>query len=62
MDEWDVHPRLAAAAATAAQEEGLARVTGSRETFYANAARVMQSARDATDALMREGLIPEPPG
>jgi malate dehydrogenase (oxaloacetate-decarboxylating) len=61
MDEWEVFPRVAATAAVAAQAQGLARVTKSREDVYAEAVRVMRQARDATDALMRTGAIPEPP-
>ena len=61
MDEWEVFPRVAATAAMAAQAQGLARVARSREDVYAEAARIMQRARDATGLLMRTGLIPEPP-
>jgi malate dehydrogenase (oxaloacetate-decarboxylating) len=61
MDEWGVFPRVAATAATTAQAQGLARVTRSREDIQAEAARVMQQARDATRLLMRTGLIREPP-
>jgi malate dehydrogenase (oxaloacetate-decarboxylating) len=61
MDEWEVFPRVAATAAMTAQAQGLARVTRSREDVHAEAARVMQQARDATALLMRAGLIPEPP-
>lgn len=57
MDDWALHPRVAVAAATAAQEEGLARVTRTPEEVEAEAGRLMQGARDATAALMRAGLI-----
>lgn len=57
MDEWALHPRVAVAAAAAAQEEGLARVTRAPEAVEAEARRLMQGARDATAALMRAGLI-----
>jgi malate dehydrogenase (oxaloacetate-decarboxylating) len=59
MDEWDVHPRVAVAAAMAAQAEGLARVAGTAEEIAAGATRVMQAAREATAVLMRAGLIPD---
>jgi malate dehydrogenase (oxaloacetate-decarboxylating) len=58
MDDWDVHVRVAVAAARAAQAQGLARVTRSSADVEANARRLMQGARDATTALMRAGLIP----
>lgn len=58
MDEWEVHPRVAVAAATAAQAQGLARVARTPEDIGAEARRMMQGARDATALLMRAGLIP----
>jgi malate dehydrogenase (oxaloacetate-decarboxylating) len=62
MDEWEVFPRVAAAAGLAAQEEGIARLTKNREVLHAEAARTMRDARDAVGLLMREGLIAAPPG
>ncbi len=61
MDEWEVHVRVAVAAATAAQREGLARVARSADDLAVEAARVMREAREATDVLMRAGLIPRVP-
>jgi malate dehydrogenase (oxaloacetate-decarboxylating) len=61
MDEWDVFPRVAAAAGWKAQEQGVARLSKSREDLYEEAAKVMGQAREATRLLMREGLIPAPP-
>ena len=61
MDEWEVHPRVAVAAAMTAQAEGLARLAKSREQIYGEAFRAMREAREATRVLMREGLIPAPP-
>jgi malate dehydrogenase (oxaloacetate-decarboxylating) len=58
MDEWDVHPRVAVAAAMAAQAEGLARLAKTADEVADGAARVMREAREATQALMRAGLIP----
>ena len=60
MDEWDVHPRLAVAAAMAAQAQGLARVARAADEIEADARRVMSAAREATAVLMRAGLIPDP--
>jgi malate dehydrogenase (oxaloacetate-decarboxylating) len=62
MDEWDVHPRVATAAAMTAQAQGVARLAKSREQVQAEAAKAMSDAREATRLLMREGLIPAPPG
>jgi malate dehydrogenase (oxaloacetate-decarboxylating) len=59
MDEWDVHPRLAVVAATAAQAQGVARVARSAAEIEAEARRVMAAAREATAVLTRAGLIPD---
>ena len=44
-----------------AQEQGVARLSKSKEDLYEDAAKVMGQAREATRLLMREGLIPAPP-
>jgi len=62
MDEWDAFPRVAAAAAMAAQAEGVARLERSHAELQAHAAKVMREARETTRVLMREGLIAAPPG
>jgi malate dehydrogenase (oxaloacetate-decarboxylating) len=59
MDEWDVHVRVAVAAAMAAQGEGVARAARTAAEIETEARRRMQGARDATTALMRAGLIPD---
>jgi malate dehydrogenase (oxaloacetate-decarboxylating) len=41
MDEWDVHPRLAAAAASAAQQRGLACVARTADEIETEAQRRM---------------------
>ncbi|MGE5193985.1 MAG: NAD(P)-dependent malic enzyme [Deltaproteobacteria bacterium] len=61
MDEWEVYPRVAAATAMKAQEEGVARLSKSADQVYREAHRVIQQARAATQVLMREGIIPPPP-
>lgn len=61
MDEWEVYPRVATATAMKAQEEGVARLTKSAEQVYREARAVIQRARDATQILMREGIIPPAP-
>jgi len=61
MDEWDAFPRVAAAAAMAAQTDGVARLQRSRAELEAQAATLMREARETTRVLMREGLIVAPP-
>jgi malate dehydrogenase (oxaloacetate-decarboxylating) len=61
MDEWEVVPRVAAETALAAQAEGVARLSRTREELVASARRSIQEARAATELLMREGLIAPPP-
>ena len=62
MDEWEVFPRVAAATALKAQEQGLAKTRKSREELYEGAARLIRQAREATHLLMKEGLIAPVPG
>jgi malate dehydrogenase (oxaloacetate-decarboxylating) len=61
MDEWDVFPRTAVATAMKAQEQGIARVSMNSEQLYEKATRLMSQAREATEVLMRAGLIPPVP-
>ena len=61
MDEWDVHPRIAAAVGVKAQEQGIARLERSESVLYEEARLAIGNARDATTALMREQIIPDPP-
>jgi len=61
MDDWELFPRVAVAAAMKAQEQGLARVDKTAAELHREAERVMREAREAVSLLMREGLIPEPP-
>ncbi len=61
MDEWQVAAHVAAAAATRAQEQGLARIAKSAAVLYAEVCARIESARVATTWLMREGLIAKPP-
>jgi malate dehydrogenase (oxaloacetate-decarboxylating) len=57
MDEWEVYPRVAVATAMKAQEQGLARLSKSREQLHGEARRIIYQAREATRLLMQEGLI-----
>jgi malate dehydrogenase (oxaloacetate-decarboxylating) len=61
MDEWTVPARIAAATALKAQEQGIARVTKSREELLSGATATIRVARDSLEALMNAGLIPSPP-
>jgi len=58
MDEWEVCPREAVAAALAAQQEGLARLSKTRQQLYDDAVKTIGNAREATRLLLDEGLIP----
>jgi len=59
MDDWEVFPREAAAVATKAVEQGMARVKKSGQEFYDIALEVIKRARDETQLLMRQGFIRE---
>jgi len=61
MEEWEVVPRVAAATALKAQEQGLARVRKNRQELLDAAAKKIKEARDATRVLMQEGVIMPPP-
>ena len=61
MEEWEVFPRIAVVTALKAQEQGIARLSRSSEQLYEAARRIMGQAREATEVLMRAGLIPSPP-
>jgi len=61
MDEWEVFPREAVATAMKAQEQGIARLSKTSEQLYEEASRIIREAREATQLLMKEGLIPRAP-
>jgi malate dehydrogenase (oxaloacetate-decarboxylating) len=61
MTEWEVFPREATAVGMKAIEQGVARVTMSRDELYKMAEKKIREARAQTDVLMKEGLIPAPP-
>jgi malate dehydrogenase (oxaloacetate-decarboxylating) len=58
MDEWEVFPREAAAVGMKAIEQGLARITMSRDELFEKSSAIIRKAREETIALMKEGLIP----
>lgn len=59
MDEWEVFPREAAAVATKAQEQGVARVTRSYDEEFDQASAIILRARNLTQAMMEQGFIPQ---
>lgn len=61
MSEWEVFPRVAAAVGTRAVEQGVARQALSWQELYDRAAFMIRQARDITQSLMDNGLIPPAP-
>jgi malate dehydrogenase (oxaloacetate-decarboxylating) len=61
MDDWEVFPRVAVAAAVAAQAQGVARLSKGPAELHESAARVMREAREASRLLLEVGLIRRPP-
>ncbi len=61
MDEWEVFPREAAAVATAAVNEGIARTKLSYKEFYEKAEKIIGRARNQTKMLMKTKFIRPPP-
>jgi malate dehydrogenase (oxaloacetate-decarboxylating) len=59
MDEWEVFPRVAAAVASKAVEEGIAKKPRTYEEELKNAETIIRRARNMTQTLMAEGFIPE---
>jgi hypothetical protein len=61
MDDLEVHVRVAVETAMKAQEQGLAAKSETAAELHRQAASVIRAARQQTDVLMREGLIPRAP-
>lgn len=61
MDETEVFPNEAADVAMQAIQDGLARVTMTREEAFAKTAADIKHARATVKALLDEGLIQQPP-
>lgn len=61
MEDWEVFPREAAAVGVKAQEQGLARLSLSREELLNRASDIIRQARDMTHFLMEKGFIPPIP-
>lgn len=58
MDEWEVVPRVAAAVAMTAQEQGVAQLRLGREELIASATDRIRAVREACRLLMEGGVIP----
>jgi malate dehydrogenase (oxaloacetate-decarboxylating) len=61
MDNWEVFPREAAAVGMKAQEQGVARLSLSREELLSKAKATIRQAQDMTHFLMEKELIPPVP-
>jgi malate dehydrogenase (oxaloacetate-decarboxylating) len=57
MDEWEVFPREATAVAMKGIEQGVARITMTKDELFEKASKIIKRARDATKMLMGEGFI-----
>jgi malic enzyme len=58
MDEWEAVPRIAVAVASKARQQNVARLEISPEQVYRQASTIIRNAREMTQTLMRENLIP----
>ncbi len=58
MMEWEVYPRVAAAVATKAIEQGIARVKESWQYFHDRAIEIIGATRKTLELLMKHGIIP----
>lgn len=61
MDDWEVYPRLAVVTAMKAQEQGIARIQKSKEDLIPQATTLIRQARESTQVLMKEQIIPPAP-
>ena len=61
MDDWEVFPREATAVAEKAIEQGVARISRTREELHASARSIIKRAREQAKYLMRSGFIQEFP-
>jgi malate dehydrogenase (oxaloacetate-decarboxylating) len=61
MDEWEVFIREAVAVALKAIEQGVAWEKLSREELTKRAEKIIGQSREATELMMKSGLIPPAP-
>jgi malate dehydrogenase (oxaloacetate-decarboxylating) len=57
MEEWEFYPRVAAAVAVKAVEQGVARKTTSWKEEYERAREIIMTARLMIETLFGKGLI-----
>ena len=60
MDEWEVVPRVAAATALKAQEQGVAQLQKSPDELRRSAEEKIKDARKALEVLTSSGVIAPP--
>jgi malate dehydrogenase (oxaloacetate-decarboxylating) len=60
MDEWEVYPRVAAAVGIQAIEQGIGRISLTREELYEKATTMIKEAQAMTSLLMEKGYIKMP--
>ena len=62
MDEWAVYPREAVAVGLKAIEQGIAKITASKQELLERASAIIKRARRQAQVLMESGIIlPAPP-
>ncbi|HEX9154064.1 MAG TPA: NADP-dependent malic enzyme [Nitrospira sp.] len=61
MEEWKIVPRIAAATARKAQEQGLAQLSKATELLMEEATARILTVRQGLSHFMKEGIIPPPP-
>lgn len=61
MEEWELVPRVAVATALAAQNQGLAQISRTREELVKDATARIKRAREGVHLLMEKGVILPPP-
>jgi len=57
MDEWEVYPRMAVAAALQSIKQGVARIKPSREELWERATAMITRSRKVYEAILKSGLI-----
>ena len=60
MDELEVFPRVATAVGLKAMEQGIARITMTKDELFEKAFKIIKRAREETKTLMDKGIIPMP--
>lgn len=61
MEEWEVYPREAVACALESIRQGVARIKPSKQELWERAVTIIKQAREALGALMKAGIVKQPP-